>query len=297
MVDPAFYDYLAYEKRFSPHTITAYRTDLQQFAELVGSVYALDSLQQVTHIHIRAWMIDLVEQDITARSIRRKLSTLRAYYRFLRQRRDYTGDPLRKVVIPQMGKQLPTVVSAEAMDQLLELLPAPVDFAGARDRLVIELLYGTGMRRSELIHLQLDDYIVSRGELRVRGKGDKERRIPLMPELRSLLTTYSDLRRATFPDAPAALVLTDRGKQLYPKFVYRLVTQYLGAVTTAAYRGPHVLRHSFATHLTENGADLNAIKELLGHSSLAATQIYTHNSIERLRQVYQQAHPKAGDAD
>ncbi len=293
MIDASFYSYLQLEKRFSEHTIIAYRKDLEQFGDFVAHIYGKERLADTSHIHIKAWMVHLIDKDITTRSIRRKLSSLQAYYTFLRKRRNMDIDPMRKISIPKMAKRLPTVMTEQNMNQLQSLLAEPEDFVPARDRLVIEMLYATGIRRGELINLKVDDYLTDRAQLRVRGKGNKERRIPLIPSLVDYLEQYLEFRSASFPEAGPPLFLTNKGKKLYPKFVYRLVNQYLGLVSTEEYRGPHVLRHSFATHLMQNGADLNALKELLGHSSLAATQIYTHNNIERLKEVYQQAHPKA----
>lgn len=289
-----FIQYIQYEKRFSEHTVQAYRNDLEQLTLFLQQTYEISDPAAAEAIHIRSWTVSLMENGYHANSIRRKISTLKAFYRFLQQRGHIQENPMRRVTAPKTGKRLPANVQADEINHLLDQLTFDTDYRGQRERMVLELLYGTGIRRSELIGLQLSDVDWARSLLRVRGKRGKERRIPLSSHLITLLTTYISLREQAFgPDADTHLLLTDAGKPLYPKLVYNIVKRYLSTITTLEQRGPHALRHSFATHLSENGADLNAIKELLGHSNLAATQIYTHNSIERLKKIYQQAHPKA----
>ena len=232
---------------------------------------------------------------MSPKSINRKLSTLKSLFQFLLKKEKIEIDPMLKVVSPKTGKRLPAFVEEQKMDSLLEDITFPEGFKGLRDKLVLEILYQTGIRRSELIHLQISDIDFQNQLIKVLGKGNKERLIPINRQLRLLINDYLALRKTTFPDLLeiGQLMLTDKGKPMYPKFVYNLVKKYLSYVTTQEHRSPHILRHSFATHLSNNGADLNAIKELLGHSSLAATQIYTHNTIDRLKEIYQQAHPKA----
>lgn len=289
-----FLQYLQYEKRFSENTILAYRKDVEQFIAFLKETYSLALVNEVRHFHIRSWVIDLLEQGLTPRTIRRKLSTLKTYFRFLLKHKQIEENPMLKVVIPKVGKRLPVHVQEHEMAQLFERAAFTEDFPGQRDRTMLELLYATGMRRAELLGLRLQDVDFGQRVIRVLGKGKKERLIPFGTALREQLQAYLDVREATFPDnGEAHLLLTDKGAKLYPKFVYNTVKRYLSLVTTLEQRSPHVLRHSFATHLSNNGADLNAIKELLGHANLAATQIYTHNSIEKLKKVYQQAHPKA----
>jgi len=204
-------------------------------------------------------------------------------------------DPMLKVITPKVGKRLPVFVEEAPLQRLLEDVSFGNDFIGLRDRLIMDLFYQTGIRRSELIQLQISDIDFEGQAIKVLGKGNKERLIPINRDIRLQIENYLALRKTTFPNILelGQLFLTKKGKPLYPKLVYNLVKKYLSIVTTQEARSPHILRHSFATHLSNNGADLNAIKELLGHSSLAATQVYTHNSIERLKQIYQQAHPKA----
>lgn len=297
MKSDSFYHYIAYEKRFSPNTLTAYRKDLEQFTAFAEEVYGLVSPEEVRHTHIRAWVVDLLSNDRSVRTIHRKLSTLKTYFRFLLARKVIERNPMLKVVTPKAGRRLPVSLQEEELRRLLEDVPFGEDFPGRRDRLLIELLYATGMRRSELIGLRIADLDFPAGQLRVMGKGSKERLIPFGRNLGRRLERYLRLRKETFPEAGDRLLLTDAGRPLYPKLVYNIVRRYLSLVTTADQRSPHVLRHSFATHLSDRGADLNAVKALLGHSNLAATQIYMHNSIERLKRVYEQAHPKAKERE
>lgn len=290
----AFVKYLQYEKRFSTHTIIAYEHDLEQFATFLQDRYSLTSVSEVRHSHIRSWVIDLLQKDLTTRSLRRKLSTLRAYFRFLLKQGNISQNPMLKVTIPKISKRLPMYLQTAEINQLLDQIDWGNDYADQRNKMLLLLFYHTGMRRSELIGLKLQDIDANARVLKVLGKGNKERLLPFGLELAQQLRQYLEVRQANFPNNTAPqLFLTDKGTPLYPKLVYNIVNRYLSMVSTIEQRSPHVLRHTFATHLANNGADLNAIKELLGHASLAATQIYTHNSIEKLKQVYQKAHPKA----
>lgn len=289
-----FIQYIRYEKRFSEHTVQAYSNDLDQLSKYLSAHYEINDPARAEAVHIRSWTVSMMEAGYHANSIRRKISTLKAFYHFLQKRKIIQDNPMRRVIAPKTGKRLPANVQAAEINQLLDHLTFDTDYRGRRERMILELLYGTGIRRSELIGLQLSDIDWARALLRVRGKRGKERHIPISRHLMDLLKAYVKLREQAFGEnALPNLLLTDSGKPLYPKLVYNTVRRYLSMITTSEQRGPHALRHSFATHLSENGADLNAIKELLGHSNLAATQIYTHNSIERLKQIYQQAHPKA----
>ena len=289
-----FFQYLEYEKRFSPHTLTAYRTDLGQFSEFIKFTYDLDAAAGIRHPHIRSWIVDLLGKGNTTRSINRKLSCLKTYFKFLRKQGEIESNPMAKVTAPKTGKRLPVFVNEKNMELLFEKVDFGEGYRGLRNRLVMEVLYCTGLRRSELIGLKVKDVDFSTNQLKVLGKGNKERLVPMARHLVLLLGYYIKVRNAEWGgETEPYLFLTDKGKKLYPGFVYLLVKKYLSVVTTLEQRSPHVLRHTFATHLSNNGADLNAIKELLGHSSLAATQVYMHNSIEKLKKVYQQAHPKA----
>ncbi|MFK7772759.1 MAG: tyrosine-type recombinase/integrase [Saprospiraceae bacterium] len=289
-----FLKYLELEKRFSVHTIKAYQSDLLQFFAYIEETYSLTSILEVRHFHIRAWIVELMQNKITPRSINRKLSTLKTYFKFLKRRKEIQENPMLKVIAPKVGKRLPVVVKEIELENLFEKINFGEGYAAVRDEMVMEMLYSTGMRRSELINLTPNDLDFFNDQVKVLGKGNKERLIPFARPLANRLKNYLEIRNDEFElSATDSLFLTEKGKKMYPKLVYNLVKKYLSQITTVEQRSPHVLRHSFATHLSNNGADLNAIKELLGHSSLAATQVYTHNSIEKLKRIYQQAHPKA----
>jgi len=289
-----FFKYLTYEKRYSPHTLTSYRTDLGRFAEYLKQTYQISDPAEADHTIIRSWIVSLLQEKMEARSVNRKIACLRSYYKFLLKNGQISQNPMLKVTAPKAGKKLPAFLPQETMQQLFEQIEFPQTFEGWRDKTVLELLYGTGMRLSELISLTENAIDFSKKTLKVLGKGQKERIIPINGSLEQCLQTYLQFKTAEFPDnKPAALLVTAKGQPLYPKLVYRIVKNYTGMVTTSQHRNPHMLRHTFATHLLDNGADLNAIKELLGHSSLAATQVYTHNSIEKLKAIFEKAHPKA----
>ena len=289
-----FLDYLKYEKRFSKHTLVAYKKDLEQFTNFLLSTYEQDNISIATHHQIRSWLIHLMDAELNTSSINRKLSSLKAFFRFLQKRGTIERNPMDKVVAPKNAKRLPNYMPIQEIERLFELLDFDTSYVGQRDRLILEILYSTGVRRSELMALTLEDINFQRKEIKILGKGQKERLIPFGTVLQQSLADFIALRKIEFPNsATTHLLLTEKGKPLYPKLVYNVVHKYLSLVSTADRRSPHTLRHSFATHLSENGAELNAIKSLLGHANLAATQIYTTNTIQRLREVYKQAHPKA----
>lgn len=298
MLIDRFLRYLQLEKRYSPNTLSAYKADLEQFATYLSEQYEETTLEQAQPIHIRSWLVVLMDEEhqLSARSINRKLSSLNTYYKFLRKNKAVEANPVAKVVPPKTKKRLPDFVSSEKMDDLLSWEQPPADFKEARNRIIVELLYASGMRRAELIGLKVGDLDMENNRLKVLGKGNKERIIPFGQNLNQALNDYLIWRTEFVEDEGVAelnLLLTDSGKPLYPKFVYNVVHDWLTTITTLKKRSPHVLRHTFATHLLMNGADLNAIKELLGHASLSATQVYTHNNIEQLKTIYRQAHPKA----
>lgn len=289
-----FIKFLRFEKRFSPHTILAYQNDLDQFLHFLDSMYGITKASEVKHTMIRSWMVEMMTDGYSARTVRRKLSTLKTWFHFLLKRGEVEHNPMLKVNVPKLEKRLPAVVRPENLQTLFTEIDFGRDFEGQRNRLIIEMLYSTGMRRSELIALKISDINFPKKHLKVTGKGNKQRLIPFGSELDKSINDYLEVRNAEFPvSSNQPLFLTQKGKPLYPKLVYNVVNSNLSKVTSLDYKGPHVLRHSFATHLSDNGADLNAIKELLGHSNLAATQIYMHNSIEKLKKTYQLAHPKA----
>lgn len=291
--DP-FIGYLRYEKRYSPHTISAYEADLAAFFAYLGKQYPGTGAGEITPVMIRSWLALLKEQGRHSRSVNRKLSTLRSWYRFRMKNGEVSVNPLQKISGPKAGKRLPVFVERESMDRLLEQVEFPDTFEGRTFRLILELFYATGMRRAELIALKPSGIDWGGRTVRVWGKGGKERIIPLSPVLLASVRAYL-AEKETLPAADdTVLFVTPKGKKLYPQYVYRLVTRMLAMVTTVEKKSPHVLRHTFATHLVNNGAELNAVKELLGHASLAATQVYTHNTIEQLKAIYAQAHPHSG---
>jgi len=291
-----FLDFLRYEKRFSPHTVTSYQTDLSQFAAFLKQEYELTEPAQATHPLIRDWVVSLMGQDLDPRTVNRKVACLRSYYKFLLRLRQIEANPMLRIKAPKMAKKLPEFVPEEALNRLLNSFEFEPTFASARDQLVLETLYGTGIRLSELLGITDADVDAGARTVRVTGKGNKQRVVPLNPSLLLVLEKYRTARAAEFGPRAASgpLLLTDKGEPLYEKLVYRTVKKYLSQVSTsAAHQHPHALRHAFATHLLGKGADLNAIKELLGHASLAATQVYTHLSVDRLKSVFEQAHPRA----
>lgn len=296
--DESFYQYLALERRFSPHTLAAYKNDLGNFISYITEKQCLTSVAEVRHLHIRGWAAAQMQEGLSARSVNRRLSCLSSYFRFLKKRSLISKDPMQKVLAPKTGKRLPVFVQENQMAALFSAIAFPENYQGLLDRLVLEILYATGMRRGELVQLKVTDADMSRMIFRVSGKGGKDRIVPYARYLTELLEHYLACRTETFPgNREPWLFLNKKGEKLPAGSVYYIVKKYLSRVTTAEQRSPHVLRHSFATHLSNRGADLNAIKELLGHSSLAATQVYTHNSIGRLIEVYEQAHPKGKDDD
>jgi len=290
----AFLNYLEYEKRYSKHTITAYKRDLEQFLNYIILTYQISNWTKIKSIHLRSWVVHLMQKDMNATTIHRKISTLKTYHKFLLRTQAIATMTFPHVLLPKKPERLPAFVEQDQLDKIQTTITFPEGFVGLRDYLLLEILYVTGMRRSELIALEWQDINMESGQLKVLGKGNKARLLPFGNELKQTLLEYQKLLQETFPEEIGNTVfVTDKGKQMYPKFVYNKVKRYLSLVTTAKKKSPHVLRHSFATHLSNNGADLNAIKELLGHANLAATQVYTHNSIEQLKKVYEQAHPKA----
>ena len=292
-----FFRYIESEKRYSPNTATAYRIDINQFATYIDS-YCLTSITDVRHTHIRAWIVEQMTNEASTRSVNRRLSCLKTYFKLLQTRGYVTANPMAKVTNPKTNKRLPVAVPERKMEQLLDQIEWGEDYSSVLARTVIETLYATGMRRSELVGLKVSKIDFSKQQIKVLGKGNKERLIPFGKKLADILRGYLETRYIKFQgNKKDDFFLTVKGEPIGTGSVYTLVRKHLSHVTTQEQRSPHVLRHSFATHLSENGADLNAIKELLGHSSLSATQIYTHNSAERLKKVYQQAHPKSGKGD
>jgi integrase/recombinase XerC len=291
----SFIRFLTYEKRSSPHTINSYGNDLRQFQAFLSHHAPGLALQHATHQDIRAWVVDLSNKKISARSINRKVSTLRSFYKFLQQRKHIRINPTHKVKALKANIPLPHFVQEGEIFKLLDEHAFSDDFSGTRDRLMMELLYGTGIRLSEMINLQTAQVNEIEQNIKVEGKRKKERIIPCHKSLIRLIDSYKQVKREHFGGKAADhfLLVTNNGDPCYPMMVYRTVRKYLDQYAHADKRSPHVMRHTFATHLLDKGADLNAIKDLLGHASLAATQVYTHNSIEQLKAIFEQAHPKA----
>ncbi len=288
-----FTDYLSLERNYSQHTVSAYIGDLSYFLDYVSDQYDLKNLDQVDYPMIRSWIVLLVEQGNANRTINRKMSSLKAYFRFLLKTGQVVSDPMAKHRALKTSSKIQVPFSAEEIDQVMDLLSHQDDFVGARDHLMISLFYATGMRRAELVDLRLDDFDWSSGVVKVRGKRQKERLIPLLPGLETIYQRYLNKRLELVQIVDSShLLLSQKGVKIYPELVYRVINSYFGKVSKKLKRSPHILRHSFATHLLDEGADLNAVKELLGHASLSSTQVYTHNSIAKLKQAHAQAHPR-----
>ncbi|WP_158995421.1 tyrosine-type recombinase/integrase [Mucilaginibacter sp. L196] len=291
-----FIQYIQFEKRYSPHTVSAYQSDLDQFIRFLNTTEeTITHPSEITHHLIRNWMVAMMSEDITARSITRKIATLRKYFKFLLQEGIITHNPASKINTPKSPKNLPVVVEDAKLTQMLDDNEVfGHDFKGVRDKLVIETLFGTGMRLAELLGVKETDINIYEGTVKVLGKRNKQRIIPINNELKLLISEYLELKKnQNFNNNSLTLLVTDKGADAYPKLIYLIVQKYLSYISTQNKKSPHVLRHTFATSLLNRGADLNAIKELLGHANLSATQIYTHNSVERLKSIYKQAHPKA----
>ena len=293
-----FLEHLAKERRLSPHTLLAYRNDLEQFITYCEDIYSLTSVTGVRHLHIRAWVVSQMEAGQQPRTINRRLSCLKTWFKFLQKRQILDKDPMQKVIGPRTGKRLPVVVREPELNLLFEKIQFPAGYKGLFHRTILEVLYATGIRRSELTQLTQQDIDFGRSVIRIRGKGSKMRLTPMAAYLAELLHRFIKARNEEFPGTEnQQLLLTPRGLPIRPEGVYAIVKRYLSMVSNEEQLSPHVLRHSFATHLSDHGADLNAIRELLGHSNLSATQIYMHNSIEKLKKVYDQAHPKGDEEE
>lgn len=286
-----FYSYLKNERRLSKHTLVAYKNDLKQFSDFLSKLEI--GVLEVKDVEARSWLVELLEQGITQRSINRKLSAVKSFYRFLTQQGEMESSPVQNIKLLKTAKRNPSFVRNDEMNKLLDDSFFEYSFSGQRDKLIIYILYYTGIRLSELINLKVSD--VANDTIKVVGKRNKERVVPISKKLLSLINEYRALKaKGSFIEVNNSfLLVTDKGDKLYEKFVFRKVKHYLSLVTTQKNKSPHVLRHTFATQMLNAGADLNAIKELLGHSDLSATQVYTHNSIEKLKGIYKQAHPRS----
>lgn len=289
---PDFLQYLKFEKRYSPHTQVAYKKDLSQFISYADEQFNITEAAEVSHFHVRSWLADMKDDQLTAKTINRKLSSLNSYYKYLMRLGRIKKNPVSQLHAQKLPERLPSYLKEHEAEQLIEADDFDEGFKGFTDRMICNMLYQTGMRRSELLQMKEQDIEWSLKQIRILGKGNKERLVPLSPELlieiKEYLKEKSKLEEA---DATYLLVL-ETGKPLYAGYVYRIVKRHMNSVTSLSKKSPHVLRHSFATHLLNNGANIQSIKDLLGHSSLAATQVYTHNNIEQLKEIHKNRHPR-----
>lgn len=289
-----FMDHLRYVKRYSAHTVIAYEGDLNQFQEYLSNVYKISTIDTAEAVHIKSWMADMISGGKAPRSVNRKIVALRSYYRWCLQCGSIDTSPVEGILVLREKQRLPEIVDERAMNLMKRDGMHVLDLPTARDYLIVEIFYQTGIRLSELIHLKRGEVSDHTDQIKVLGKRNKERIVPVGIELSKCLKHYLELRDEKYGMLKdQSLFLTDRGKPMYPKFVYNLVHRMLTEVTTITRRSPHILRHSFATAMLDHGADINAVKELLGHSSLASTQVYTHLTAEKLKKAYRLAHPRA----
>jgi len=289
-----FLAYIRDEKRYSSNTFTAYETDLLQFNNFLKLTYDQSIEDDVNYQQVRAWIVSLVQAKIQAKSIARKVSSLKSFYKYLQRHGQVKVNPVVKIILPKIGKRLTNYIPEEQLYSLFNELTLPNDFEGLKNRLIVEILYTCGLRRSELIGLEISDIDLENSRLKVIGKGNKQRLVPFGMALNNSLRNYLIRRNEEKKVENNHLFYNKFGNKIEPSSVYNVVVKMLSLVTSIDKKSPHILRHSFATHLTEHGADLNSVKTLLGHSSLAATQIYTHNTIGKLKEAYEIAHPKSG---
>jgi integrase/recombinase XerC len=289
----AFRDYLQFEKKYSPHTVNAYLNDVTFFEEFNKTHFEQDNIDQVNYSQIRSWIVSLVDQDISNVSVNRKMASLKSFYKFLLKTRQIEINPMLKHKALKIPKIIQIPFSEKELTDLIQEVDNPVGFEEIRDKLIVEMFYTTGMRRAELINLMLRNVDLSSSVIKVLGKRNKERIIPLLPVIVDQLKLYLGERALVENIVDGEyFFISKKGLKLSESFVYRLINSYFSKVSEKVKKSPHVLRHTFATHLLNNGADLNSVKELLGHSSLASTQVYTHNSLAELKKVYTNAHPR-----
>ncbi|PQJ69602.1 tyrosine-type recombinase/integrase [Polaribacter butkevichii] len=290
----SFLEYLSLEKKYSVHTITAYKNDLTSFRDFLETEYAQDNLVEVHYPQIRSWIVSLVDSKIANRSINRKVSTLKSFYKFLQKTKQIEGNPLskhkalkteKKVQVPFTSKEINAVINQIEIEEDSE-------FISVRNKLIVELFYSTGIRRTELINIKERDVSLSDKTIKVLGKRNKERFVPLLSSVVQTVKSYQELKKQ-YNKGLEVFFITEKGNKIYETLVYRIINTYFSKVSSKEKKSPHILRHSFATHLLNEGADLNSVKELLGHSSLASTQVYTQNSLDVIKKVYNQAHPRS----
>jgi len=288
----SFLDYILLEKKYSQHTVTAYKNDITSFQGFCINEFGSEDIVNVNYAQIRNWIVSLVNSGISNQSINRKVSSLKSFYKFLQKTKQLTSNPLIKHKALKVAKRVQVPFSEKEIESVINSNDEIIDFESVRDKLIVELLYSTGMRRNELVNLKLSDIDKSNRVVKVLGKRNKERYIPLLKSVLGSLTIYHEFRSEIKTDQ-SYLFITKNGKKIYDTLVYRIINNYFSSVSSKVKKSPHVLRHSFATHLLNEGADLNSVKELLGHSSLASTQVYTHSSLGKLKEVYNLAHPRS----
>jgi integrase/recombinase XerC len=289
-----FIDYLKFQKRYSQHTIVSYQNDLSTFFDFITVTFGETALPEIKATMVRSWLASLKEQGMESKSINRKISSLKSFFKYQLREESISVSPMATIISPKISKRLPHFVEKADVDTLFNYVEFPDTWQGRTDRLILQLFYNTGIRQAELVNLKESQVDSSKKVIKVLGKGNKERIIPVSPALLHQVKEYVADKKKLFEKFDAeCLLISQKGVKLYPRYVYNTVNNYLSKITTISKKSPHVLRHTFATHLMNNGADLNAVKELLGHSSLAATQIYTHNTIEKLKDIHKKAHPKA----
>ncbi|MGB3344616.1 MAG: tyrosine-type recombinase/integrase [Aequorivita sp.] len=289
----AFTDYLQFEKKYSPHTVTAYLKDLQDFKGFASKEYQYADIVEVNYSIIRSWIVSLVDSGISNRSVNRKISSLKTFYKFLLKIGKIEASPLAKHKALKTSQKIQVPFSEAEIENVMDLLKLENTFEGLRDRLIVELFYSTGIRRAELINIKMNDISLAQRTVKVLGKRNKERIIPLLPSVLNTIKEYLVFRNGLpIIESKEELFLTSKGVKIYEMLVYRIINSYFGIASEKVKKSPHILRHSFATHLLSEGADINSVKELLGHSSLASTQVYTQNSIAKLKEVYKNSHPR-----
>lgn len=292
MIVNSFLEYLSLEKNYSQHTIVAYENDLRSFKEFCRLEYETDDLIAVVYPQVRSWIVSLVNLGMSNNTINRKVSSLKSFYKFLQKTKQIEFSPLVKHKALKVVKKVQAPFTVGEINKVIDILAVASDFTSVRNRLIVELFYSTGIRRIELVNLQLASVDFHEETIKVLGKRNKERVIPLIPSVVKALGVYLSFREGV-PSDEITLFITEKGNKIYETLVYRVINGYFSKVSTKVKKSPHILRHSFATHLLNQGADLNSVKELLGHSSLASTQVYTHNSLEKIKKMYNQAHPRS----
>ncbi|MFT6870523.1 MAG: integrase/recombinase XerC [Polaribacter sp.] len=290
MID-SFLDYVSFEKKYSGHTVAAYKNDLISFRDFIVTEYNQEELMEVQYPQIRNWIVSLVDDKISNRTINRKVSSLKSFYKFLQKSEQIKINPLSKHKALKIAKKVQVPFTAKEINAVIENINEEADFTAVRNKLMVELFYSTGIRRAELINIKENNISFSDGTIKVLGKRNKERFVPLLQSVVSTLKKYLELKKEFSIDLEE-LFITEKGNKIYETLVYRIINSYFSHVSSKVKKSPHILRHSFATHLLNEGADLNSVKELLGHSSLASTQVYTHNSLDVIKKVYNQAHPR-----